>query len=333
VILITTSDYYPQIGGLTSFTDNIIKALKNINCQYELFHWKNFREIESYDESQFEKYDLIINIHPMFSWLKKSGHEKMINFIHGSEILMTSPNLIKKIIKNLNKEKYFKKLESVKYNFFISEFTKIKIESLGFKVDYSRDIIFHNCIDVSDAKIKTFDVKDEIRLVCIARDVPHKNIAGVVRLSEMMADITKRKVHLTLSPGINLRSTKIKIENLNDFTDQTRSKAYSNSDFNILLSKDHSTLGFFEGFGLTTMEAAIYGTPSIVLKSGGLPESIHHQLNGIVIEQISASEVELIVSFLESKKYQALAEQAFEHVKNNHSLVFYEKLLNRIMEK
>jgi glycosyltransferase involved in cell wall biosynthesis len=286
VILITTSDYYPQIGGLTSFTSNIVQALKNINCEYELFHWKKYSEIESFDQKNLEKYHLIINIHPMFSWLSKTGHEKMINFIHGSEILMTSPNVIKRIVKNINKKKYFKRLESSRFNFFISEFTKNKIVSKGYNQDFSRDIVFHNCINTSNARKKNDVLDDVVKLVCIARDVPHKNIEGAVRLAEILANISSKKVQLTLSPGVRIASNIVKVENLKDFSDEERSKTYAESDFNLLLSKDHSELGFFEGFGLTTMEAAIFGTPSIVLKTGGLPEAIHHEINGIVIDTV-----------------------------------------------
>lgn len=333
MILITTSDYYPQIGGLTSFTSNIAQALKNINCEYELFHWKKYSEIESYDQSKFEKYELIINIHPMFSWLSSSGHEKMINFIHGSEILMTSPNVIKRIVKNINKKKYFKRLESSKLNFFISEFTKNKIVSKGYSQNYSRDFIFHNCINTENANRKKIYIDDIVKLVCVARDVPHKNIAGAVRLAEIIAYISNKKVRLTLSPGIKLSSSTIEIVNLKDFSDQERSKVYAESDFNLLLSKDHSELGFFEGFGLTTMEAAVFGTPSIVLNTGGLPEAIHHEINGIVIDDITESSLAQIVPYLKSEKYNEMSEVAFEHVNNNHSLQFYEKLILKILEK
>lgn len=332
VILITTSDYYPQIGGLTSFTSNIVKVLDELSYSYDIFHWKNFHEIQNYDESNFNKYDLIINIHPMFCWMKNSGQEKMINFIHGSEILMTSPNLIKRIIKKINKNNFYKKLELAKFNFFISAFTKNKIESLGYKLNYSRDIVFHNCIDVSKASKKNVFEKKDLNLICVARNVPHKNIDGAVKLAELLASLTGKRVKLTLSPGVKKVSQYIEITNLADFTDETRSKAYEESDFNLLLSLDHSASGFFEGYGLTILEAAIYGTPSIVLDSGGLPEAVHHLINGYVINEISIDALKPMLPILEINQYKKMSEAAYEHATANHSLYFYEKLIKRIVE-
>lgn len=333
MILITTSDYFPQIGGLTSFTENIINVLKKMEIPFELFHWKNYGEIENYSEKNFSKYELIINIHPMFCWLKKSGHEKMINFIHGSEILMTSPNPIKKIVKHILRKSYFKNLEKAKYNFFISNFTKCKIESLGFNVDYSRDVVFHNCIDVSKSIEKKYSPSRDLKLICIARNVPHKNIRGAINIAELLAMKTGRKTILTLSPEINLKSKLVEIKNLKDYSDEVRSDAYRNADFNLLMSEDHSHLGFFEGFGLTTMEAAVYGTPSIVSSNGGLPEAIHHGFNGIVLKEISESNLELIMPYLEEDQYIKMSSNSMAHVKNNHDLFLYRKLFQKIMER
>ena len=81
MILLTTSDYFPRLGGLSTFTQNIEKVLMDLGCEYKLFHWKNYKEIEELDVVDLSSYQLIINIHPQFAWLSKSNHEKMINFI------------------------------------------------------------------------------------------------------------------------------------------------------------------------------------------------------------------------------------------------------------
>lgn len=334
MILITTSDYFPQIGGLTSFTQNIIDSLKENKIEYDLFHWKNVREIRSFDQKKLDQYELIINVHPMFCWLANNNHEKMINFIHGSEIMMTSKNIFKKIIKKFNKNNFFKKMYNAKNNFFISDFTRAKIQELGYQVQYSRDIVFHNNIKVDsviDEKIEKTNINDEIKLVCVARNVPHKNISGCVLLGELLAKMLERPVSLVLSPGINLKSNTIKISNLKDFSDEERNKSFKSSHYNLLLSKDCSSEGFFEGFGLTVLEAAVYETPSIVLRSGGLPEAVHHMFNGIVLDEISDDDIAKYKDLFSEISYRNISNRAREHVRNNHSIDLYSKLIIKIL--
>ncbi len=120
--MITTSDYLPQIGGLSTFTENMEKTLKELCLEYEVFHWKKYTDIKL--SPDLKKYDYILNVHPQFAWLAESSHEKMINFIHGSEILMTSPNLLKRMFKQFKKREYFSKLEESYLNIFISRATQ-----------------------------------------------------------------------------------------------------------------------------------------------------------------------------------------------------------------
>lgn len=99
LILLTTSDYFPKLGGLSTFTQNIETVLRELKLEYKLIHCKNYNEIQDISDDELSKCSLIINIHPQFSWFTGKYHEKMINFIHGSEILMTSPNVFKRIFK------------------------------------------------------------------------------------------------------------------------------------------------------------------------------------------------------------------------------------------
>ena len=39
-VLITTSDYLPNLGGLTSYTCNVESSLRELGISYELFHWR-----------------------------------------------------------------------------------------------------------------------------------------------------------------------------------------------------------------------------------------------------------------------------------------------------
>lgn len=330
MILLTTSDYLPQLGGLSTFTANIEMVLKSLKLEYKLFHWKNYKEIQDFSETELSQYSLIINIHPQFSWLSSSHQEKMINFIHGSEILMTSPSLIKRLYKKLNSPQYFNKLSESFLNVFISEATLNKANIAGYHTDYSRDLVLHNCINVNDAQFYKKDLKNKLSFSCIVRNVAHKNLQGSLRFCELVSEVTGREVELNVPANSNLSSSKIKINELAGSGDMVRDVAYKTSHYNLLLSEDHSKRGFFEGFGLTVLEAARFGTPSIVMNAGGLPEAVHHGETGWVIDEISKVAVQNIFTRENESRYQQMAIDCYGHTIRSHSLKEYEKLIQLI---
>lgn len=333
MILLTTSDYLPLIGGLTTFTVNIENVLKDLNLEYELFHWKNYNDIKNYTQEDLKRFSLIINIHPQFSWISKTNQSNMINFIHGSEILMTSPNIIKKLYKRINRKHYFKRLQASRLNLFISEATLSKANEQGFKTNYARDLIFHNCINLTDAQYVKKEIKNVLSFCCIVRNVPHKNLAGSLKFCELVAEMTGKYIELIVPKNSHLTSNKIKIVELTGISNEERDDAYRNSHYNLLLSLDHSKKGYFEGFGLTVLEAARFGTPSIVMNTGGLSEAVHNGDTGWVIEDVSASSVQKIFNRENESRYKQLTIDCYGHTLISHSLKEYEKLINLLLQE
>lgn len=333
MILVTTSDYFPSLGGLTTFANNIVKVLESLEIEFELFHWKSVNDIQNYPWESLKRYQLILNIHPMFCWLAPTGHSQMINFIHGSEILMTSPNLLKKIYKNWMKKKYFKNMELVKNNIFISEATLEKTKKKGFSVNCGRDFIFHNCIGVKDAQKMTKPLNEEIIFSCIVRNVPHKNLLGSLVLCEELHRISEKKIKLIIPKNQKITSSTIEIECLENEQNESRDRAYQRAHFNLLLSLDHSEKGFFEGFGLTILEAGKFGTPSIVLNTGGLPEAVHNNTTGFVINGTNKNDVKQLGDLLQRMNYLEMQNAVYEHTIKHHGLDQYQKLLSKIISQ
>jgi glycosyltransferase involved in cell wall biosynthesis len=333
LILITTSDYLPKLGGLSTFTRNIEEVITDLGIPYRVFHWNDPQEILHFDPREIENYELIINVHVLFCWLAPSGQERMMNFIHGSEILMTSPNIFKRIIKNIKKETYFSQMYRSYFNFFISKATQDKAKEKGFKIDYSRDVIFHNCININAVNRKQLPKKlcEELVFTCIVRNVPHKNVSGAVKFCELVQTIYQIPVKLILPKNTNAHSTKITIEELLDQSDLERNNSYKVAHYNLLLSLDHSKFGYFEGFGLTVLEAGQFAVPSIVFNTGGLPESVHHNETGYVIDSISEDVVNSLPNLINETIYYTLSEKCFFHTIENHSLDEYKKFFGKIL--
>lgn len=331
MILVTTSDYYPKLGGLSTFTKNIEKVLSELGLEYEIFHWKNRQDIQKISSEKIQSYSHVINIHPQFCWEHTVFHHKMINFIHGSEGLMTSPNIVKRLVKLFKKKNYFKKLEKSYFNIFISEATFKKTIKRGFTEDYSRDLVVHNCIDTSGAMFVEKMISSDWVFSCIVRDVPHKNLQGTVAFCELMNKLTNKKIELIVPQGTNLESNIVKITRLESSSDECRNKAYQRSHFNLLFSLDHSHIGFYEGFGLTVLEAAKFGTPSLVMSTGGLPEAVHHLKTGWVFDSLDEEAVKVFLGQMTNSHYQLLANESYKHTLNSHSLNEYRRLLKTFL--
>lgn len=330
-ILITTSDYLPLLGGLTSYTLNIESCLKANNIKYDLWHW---RSTES-RIPDFKQYDVILNVHYMGGLRlvnKISEQAKVINFIHGSEILFTSPNPIKKLAKKILKKVHIRYFERSHKNIFISEFTLEKLVKQGLKKNYERDMIVHNCINTENGEMAHANLNDEIlRLVSIARDVPHKNLAGVILFAEMLSEISGKKIELYLTSDKTSGHSGVEVLNIKNISNEKRDEILKKSHMNLLFSLDHSESGFYEGFGLSILEGNIFGCPGIVLPSGGLPENVHHKYNGYVLEEIKFKEVEKFWNYL-SENYQDLKQNSFEHVMKHHSLPQFSKVILGLLE-
>jgi len=330
-ILITTPDYPPKIGGLSTFTINIEKILKDMGHQVEVLQWRTVQDIKEYPLSNDIQY--IFNIHFQGGFfLKKSIHCPIINFVHGSEVFFTSKNIIKNLVKKFLKKKIIHYFEQSYLNIFISQATQNILKNQGLTVDYQRDIIFHNCIKTKEAHYTEIEDLEDLSFCSIARDVPHKNLTGCVYFCEQIAKITKKDITLYLTSE-KYQSSSIKIVNISGINDTEKNNIYQKSQFNLLFSLDHSNKGFIEGFGLTCLEAGIFGTPSIVLNTGGLPENVHHLINGYVLNDLSSQQIKNCCDLLFSNKplLSQMRQKTHHHTLESHGVDQYQKLFNRLL--
>ena len=326
-VLLTTPDYYPKRGGLTTFSDNLKTSLEQLGHDVTLFAWDRIDAIKKF-KSQ-DKFDYVFNVHFMGGYYLNEinpvyGH---INFCHGSEILMTSPNPIKKFVKKLNKKNYVNYFENSLKNIAISNFTLNKLIELGVSYNISRDIVINNCIDLKEAKFLNPALGNQISLVCIARDVPHKNIDGAFKLARSLSKHSSRKVVLYATRETIVDCEDFEYINISGIPEDEKEEIIKKSHFNLLLSKDHSAKGFFEGFGLTILEAGKYGIPSIVANSGGLSESVHDEYSGWVLnKEMDGSTWRNI-----ENNYQQVSQNAFKHTHESHSMSNYSKMLKELV--
>ena len=103
---------------------------------------------------------------------------------------------------------------------------------------------------------------------------------------------------------VNSNHLQTNVEFLGKISDQDRNNLYSKCHFLIHPS-------FKEGFGLTVLEAAASGTPTIARQGSSIDELIENGKNGLLFTtetQIS----EHFIKYFDNVKYQKLARNAFE---------------------
>ncbi|MFT6070231.1 MAG: glycosyltransferase involved in cell wall biosynthesis [Bacteriovoracaceae bacterium] len=330
-ILVTTPDYPPKLGGLSTFSKNLVNLLKDNGHEVKVLCWSSISEATN-TYNQNKDFDLYFHVHYMGGFLGGFPTNKSINFCHGSELFFTSPNFLKRLIKKMSKTKSLQYFEESLQNIFISRYTRGILQNNGFKVNYARDLVFHNCIPLPEEVPvqKKFYREEKIKLCSIARDVPHKNLDGVFSFAELLAKVSKQKIELSMTSNRFQSSEDIIFKDISNITNSELIKVYNDSHYNVLLSKNNSSKGFVEGFGLTTLEAAKYGTPSIVTNSGGLKENIHHEYNGYRFDEVTEATVEEF--FKKSLDlYPSWSQNCFEHLVSSHSMEVFQKLLSKLI--
>ena len=330
-VLITTPDYLPKLGGLTTFTIGLEKVLNDLGIIYDILVWDSIGELKNCEHKR--NYDQCLHVHFMAGhFLKHIKSNKVINFIHGSEILFYSPNPIKRLAKMWMKRSLLKYIEKSYLNIFISEATKNLLTSQGHSGDYSRDITLHNCIDTLGARLASLNLEeDELRFICVARDVPHKNIEGALDLCTSALKILNKSIKLYVTAPLSSRGGVV-VENIQGIDNDELELLYQKSHFNILLSLDHSHKGFIEGFGLTVLEAGKYGAPSIVSCYGGLPEAVHHNVTGWVLDSVERASFDNFWLSFDMDKYKQIRLQTYEHTTAVHSLDYYKRFMEKCLK-
>jgi glycosyltransferase involved in cell wall biosynthesis len=327
-VLLTTPDYPPKLGGLSTFCKNIEFALKSLGLDYDLLVWDPKKPLSARDELA-HSYQWGVHIHFQGGLVLADKCEKNINFLHGSEILFTSPNPLKRLMKSLLKGRALNYLQKSYFNISISEFTMNRVSQKGLNIDYARDLVFHNCIDLNSSHFVEKSLSDDvINFICVARDVPHKNLELAFELVMSYSMRFQKKVKFYCTREFDDFGT-VECFNIQGRDDEEIRKLYCESHFNLLLSRDDSKVGFYEGFGLTVLESGCWGTPSITADSGGLPEACHDLETGWVYNL--GSSFDNLFDKIEASSYPSISRRVFEHSHQSHGRILYEKLLLRVL--
>ena len=340
--LIVTRAFPPELGGMQSLMWGLTKEMsKNFMIKVFADYQKNHKNFDGNENFSIErvggikflrkirkaqlineflkenKVQGIIADHWKSLELIKTDKKKYC-LIHGKEINHPKgSSLNKRVVKTLNdvekviaNSRYTKKLaidNGVKQNKVlvinpgvnaVKEFNKTSLE----KVE-------------SLLKVKT------PRLITISRFDKRKNHEKVImalrNLKQQYPDI----VYICIGYGDEEKNLKKLVQELNlnsqvmffkEISDNLKNSLLAKSDIFVMPSIIHKTS--VEGFGISYVEAAQYGLPSLGGKDGGASDAIDHNKTGLICDGNNLDEIYSSLNFMiENKKYLEFGKNAKEY--------------------
>ena len=358
--LIITRSFPPEIGGMQNLMWGLVNELsKNYMIKVFADYYENHKDFDEevsfsiervggikllrkYRKAQLinefikkNKIEGIIADHWKSLELIKTNKKK-ICLIHGKEINHEKgTNLNKRVLEVLNNS------EVVVAN---SKYTKNLAILCG--VEENRIIVINPGVDpVQESNKKSLDKVDNLlkhkfpRLITVSRFDKRKNHFNIIMALRNLKQIYPNIIYICIGDGDEEKNIKKLVAELGlqpqvmffkNISNKLKNTLIAKSNIFIMPSIIHKTS--IEGFGISYIEAAQYGVPSLGGRDGGASDAIDHQKTGLICDGTELDEVySSINSMLENNKYLEYGKAAKENsVKFKWSKIVeeYKKILN-----
>ncbi len=257
-----------------------IKYFRKRNKFRELQKIINLQNVKVIISDSWKSLELPIN------FLKKKKIP-IISLVHGNEIIIKSNNhhtRIKKI------------LESVNALVVNSSYTKnllLKISDNFNKIE----VIYPGVKSNKSIKEQSIDLKNGYpTLLTLARLEKRKGhlliLKSIFNLKKNYPDIR----YIIAGEGDELVNIKNEVKKYNlesnvnlvgTINERQKKFIFSKTDIMVMPTLDETHANSIEGFGISYIEAAQYGIPSIASNVGGTPEAVFHNETGLIISNIN----------------------------------------------
>jgi len=358
--LIVTRAFPPELGGMQSLMWGLTKEMsKNFMIKVFADFQKNHKEFDDKESFSIErvggikflrkirkaqlineflkesKVQGIIADHWKSLELIKSNKKKYC-LIHGKEINHPKESSINtRLIKVLNDT------EKVIAN---SEYTKNLAIDKG--VDKNKIVVINPGVNpAEELNKKSLEKVERLlkiktpRLITVSRFDKRKNHEKVImalrNLKQQYPDI----IYICVGYGDEENNLKKLVQELNlssqvmffkDISDDLKNSLLEKSDIFVMPSIIHKTS--VEGFGISYVEAAQYGVPSLGGKDGGASDAIDHNKTGLICDGNNLDDIySSLNSMIENKKHLELGKNAKDYVSKfqwEKIIEEYKKILN-----
>ena len=322
-ILLLTSDYFPNNGGVSQYTQNIYKLLKDdFDIKIIVFgiNGKNTDNITYIKKGKStwlyyinkivkDKYNYIFvaTIFPiawMLNLLKVNA--KKVFFLYGGEIIQDKKYKPRPSIVNIAKK--------ADILISISKYTQslIPIESS----------VFYPLIENKNIEYKK-EKRDHHIIGSIGRMVKHKNYISIIENIKNINQKSDKKIIYHLAgdgPLLNEYKRYVDENQLNDLIvfwgkiDEDKKDMFFKT-IDLLIVPSIKTEKAVEGFGMVVQEAGLYKVPSIGYNSGGLKESLEFDYISIQEENEELLMDRIVEILSDENIYNEQKEKAYNRAK------------------
>lgn len=355
-----SAEYPPQIGGIATFSYNLAKTLKSAGYDLKVITSVAANGLLSDNEVEVVRTPNFLNkkflkllpllFNTIFYSLKyrpdrlllmKWTHEGIIGYLikkvfkidyllvaHGGEILLHQ----KKIWLRAAMKIFFSEACKIISN---SNYTKQLVVALG--IDAERVIVLHPALDVEayPARLNTqaieqkYGLKSKRVILTVARLTERKGQDQVIKILAQLKEKYPDLVYVITGDGeykIALKELVSKYQ----LSDRVKMLGYVNSNelyklykiCQVFIMPSRQLKGDVEGFGISFLEANLFGKPIIAGNSGGVADAVVDGVNGFLVDPYNLEEIkDKLVTLLENENLRLnLGNQGRKRVLNNFSL-------------
>ena len=364
MIIVTTKSYPPELGGMQSLMGGLTIHLHKLHPVKVLAD--SFSGDENYDKNNyFETKRIggfkILKKYRKFNLLKEILNKEPVKAIvadHWKSIELITDNIFNQVPifclihgkeinhsigSALNKRSIaaLKKAKSIIAN---SQFTKNLALEKGY--DEQKIQVINPGINEpqlisteTDSEAKEIFNNSEIKIITISRFDKRKGIDFSLLALKNLQSIYPNFKYVIIGSGDeeeNLKKTtkSLGLENnivfKKNISSELKNALLKNSNIFLMPSRIEGTS--VEGFGISYIEAASYGVPSIAGKDGGAPDAVQNNKTGILCNGSNHAEIyEALKTIIQNKKYLELGKNAEEFSKKfywKEIIKKYSNLLN-----
>ncbi len=355
--LIVTRSFPPEIGGMQKLMWGLAKSISKYdltkvitdfqenheefddNVSFSIERVKGFKLLKKYRKSNLinsilktNKVKFIIAYHWKSLELIKTDNKK-ICLIHSKEINHKKGSGLNNRVLNV--------LNNVDYVVSNSNFTKDLATEIG--VNPEKILVINPGIE----PIKDIDKKSQTeaekllrnkkpKIITVARFDKRKNHEKVIMAIKNLKQIYPNIIYICVGYGEEEENIKKLISELNLNANVLLIKNASQNLTNALISKSNIFVmpsiihkKSVEGFGISFIEAAELGIPSIGGKDGGASDAIINDKTGLIVDGNNLDEIySSINKLLERNKFIEFGKNAKENSKN----FYWDKIIKKYLE-
>jgi len=358
--LIITRAFPPELGGMQSLMWGLTKELsKNFLIKVFADYHDNHKEFDKKESFSIERVGGI-------KFLRKIRKAQLINeFLKENKVQGIIADHWKSLeLIKTDKKKYClihgKEINHPKGSSLNKRAMKVlnNVEKVVANSEYTKNLAINNGVNKKKIKIihpgvnpakelnkKSLDKVESLlkiktpRLITVSRFDKRKNHEKVIMALRNLKQIYPDIIYICIGYGDEEENLKKLVEELNlgsqvmffkDITDDLKNSLIAKSDIFVMPSIIHKTS--VEGFGISYVEAAQYGVPSLGGKDGGASDAIDDNKTGLICDGNNLDDIySSLNSMIKNKKYFEFGKNAKEYVSKfqwKKIIEEYKKILN-----